>query len=351
MRPLFSVCIPAYNRPEQLHELLESVLTQDFHDLEIVVCEDGSPEREKIRAVVERFSRGDHRIKYFENTHNLGYDANLRKLVAKSEGMFCFFMGNDDLVVNGAFKYAAEGLSRNLDIGVVLRSYATFEEDPESLVEKFSYFDSERFFPAGVRTIETFYRRSVVISGLIVDRDVAHGIATDRFDGTLLYQLYLIIGILLKKNGLYLPSPLALYRLGGVPEFGSCDTEEHHTPGEQTVESTIAFVKGMLRIARESEAIFNIKIYPNIFRDIATYSYPFLRIQAKRSGREYLSFYLRLLKLGFGKSFLFHGYALLLFIFGGPAVDWCIRLIKRVNGATPVLGKVYVGDSKDDKAD
>lgn len=41
--PLLSVCIPAYNRAV-LDELLRSVLSQDFGDFEIVVCEDPSPE-------------------------------------------------------------------------------------------------------------------------------------------------------------------------------------------------------------------------------------------------------------------------------------------------------------------
>ena len=50
-----SVCIPAYNRAAVLPALLESILTQDFSDFELVINEDGSPEREQIRAVVEQF--------------------------------------------------------------------------------------------------------------------------------------------------------------------------------------------------------------------------------------------------------------------------------------------------------
>lgn len=38
----FSVIIPVYNRPEELRELLQSIIQQDFTDLEIVVIEDGS---------------------------------------------------------------------------------------------------------------------------------------------------------------------------------------------------------------------------------------------------------------------------------------------------------------------
>lgn len=38
----FSVIIPVYNRPEELNELLASLITQSFKDFEVVVVEDGS---------------------------------------------------------------------------------------------------------------------------------------------------------------------------------------------------------------------------------------------------------------------------------------------------------------------
>jgi len=39
-RPLLSVLIPAYNRPQHLGPMLDSVLAQDFDDWECVVTED-----------------------------------------------------------------------------------------------------------------------------------------------------------------------------------------------------------------------------------------------------------------------------------------------------------------------
>ena len=48
-----SVCIPAYNRADRLPELLDSIVTQDYPHYDVVICEGASPERERIRAVVE----------------------------------------------------------------------------------------------------------------------------------------------------------------------------------------------------------------------------------------------------------------------------------------------------------
>ena len=191
-QPKISVCIPAYNRAAVLPELLESILTQDFSDFEIVINEDGSPERSEIRAVVEHYSvQFPGILKYFENEHNLGYDANLRSLIDRSNGEYCMFMGNDDLMCPGALKIVVGAIARHPQIGVFLRSFAAFDDTPNNIVQTFRYFDREIFFPAGARSISTFYKRSVVIPGVTLHREAAQQFATERFDGTLLYQIYL----------------------------------------------------------------------------------------------------------------------------------------------------------------
>jgi len=110
MRPVFSVCIPAYNRAQLLPELLDSILGQDFESFEVVINEDASPQRNDIRSVVEQYSaKYPGKIGYFENEKNLGYDANLRSLVERSMGEYCLFMGNDDLMCAGGTANCCRG--------------------------------------------------------------------------------------------------------------------------------------------------------------------------------------------------------------------------------------------------
>lgn len=54
-RPLFTVCIPAYNRAGLLKPLLDSVLSQNFENFDILICEVDSPERSAISSVVQGF--------------------------------------------------------------------------------------------------------------------------------------------------------------------------------------------------------------------------------------------------------------------------------------------------------
>jgi len=347
VKPLISVCIPAYNRPEVLPDLLDSILSQDFTSFEIVICEDYSPRRNEIAALVKAFQADyPNRIRYFENETNLGYDANLRNLIEKAAGEYCLFMGNDDLMTSGALAAVGAALGRHANVGIILRSYAAFDDDPD-INQTFRYFDRELFFPAGSETIVTFFRRSVVISGLVVHRYAARKFATDRFDGTLLYQLHLVANILAEKNGVFLPEILALYRNGGIPDFGNSEKEKgKFVPQEQTPESSLHFMNGMLEIASSIGQSRGRGVYGAILHDIGNYSFPILAIQSRRPLKIFACYSWGLARLGFWRCGMFYLYFLALLLLGAHRSDVLIRLVKRRLGHTPAIGAVYRGESR-----
>lgn len=346
MRPKISVCIPAYNRAEVLPELLDTIVTQDFDNFEIVICEDSSPQRAQISEVVSRYSMSrPGLIRYFENAENLGYDGNLRNLIEKSQGEYCLFMGNDDLMCESVLAKVAATVSRYPNIGVLLRSYAAFEGSPNNIVQTFRYFDQELFFPAGPETISTIYRRSVVIPGMVIHRDAAQRWATNRFDGTLLYQLYLVANILADMNAVYLPDVIVLYRNGGVPDFGNSAAEQgKFQPKEQTPESSIHFMQGMLDIARSVEVERKMQIFKPILRDISNYSYPIIAIQAKKPLAVFLKYGWSLARLGLARYPLFYIWFIATLVLGTSRVEGLIKWIKKRLGHTPGLGNIYRGE-------
>lgn len=347
MKPTFSVCIPAYNRAHLLPALLDSILDQDFDAFELVINEDASPQRADIRAVAEQYSaQHPGRIRYFENEKNLGYDANLRSLVERAQGEYCLFMGNDDLMCAGALNTIAEAVKRHPNVGVVVRSYASFDGTPDNINQTFRYFPEERFFPAGGDTIGTVYRRSVVIPGMVIHRDAAQRFATSEFDGSLLYQIYLVANILVEMNAVFLPQIIVLYRNGGVPDFGNAEVERgKFVPADRTIASSLQFMRGMLDIAASVERKRNVRIYRRIVADIANYSYPILSIQAAKPLSEFVGYWWQLAQMGFGRYPLFHAYFLALVVFGAARVDGWITAIKRRAGHTPNLGRLFRGRS------
>lgn len=345
MRPLLTVCIPAYNRTALLGPLLESILRQDFNDYEVLICEDGSPERATIGNVVHQFQQlYPDRVRYEENVVNLGYDGNIRRLVERAAGQYCVFMGNDDLLCEGALRRIAAAVQRQPDCGVVVRSYASFETDPVRPKQVFRYYPHEYALPAGAQAVFTAYRRSVVISGMVIHRDSALAVATARFDGTLLYQLYLVGMILATRGVVFVPEIIALRRDGVPPDFGNSESERgKFVPRDQTPESSLHFMRGMLAIAEYIEDATRLKVFETIRADIGSYSYPILAIQARRPFMVFMEYGIGLARLGLWRYPLFHLYFLGLLLIGLSLTDRVIGLIKRRLGHTPRFGAARKG--------
>lgn len=339
-RPLFSVCIPAYNRANYLSPLLDSILQQDERDFEILICEDRSPERPDIATIVTKYSaQNPGRIRYIENERNLGYDGNIRELVQQANGEYCVFMGNDDLMCAGALTAIADVTRRHSDCGVVVRTYATFDQSPEIHKQVFRYFPEEHAIPPGHQAIAAAFRRSVVIPGMVIHRDSAANLATTEFDGSLLYQLYLVGRILANRSVVFTPQIIALRRDGVAPDFGNSEAEKgKFVPQDQTPESSLHFMHEMLRIAQHVQSATGLPVFPSIRNDIGSYSYPILAIQAGRSKKVFWQYGIALTRMGFWRTPLFHVYFVALLLLGPILMDAVIIWIKGRLGYTPRLG-------------
>ena len=340
-----SVCIPAYNRPRELSAVLASVAGQGDEDLEVVVADDCSPRADEIEQVVRTFADAHPRIHvvFSRNPKTLGYDANVRGLLEQATGDYCFFMADDDSMMPGAIARVRRVIERFENIGVILRSWLSVRRSTGQIIDRHRYFKGDRLFEPGIDTVVTFFRRSVFISGYIVHRKAAVTWATDRFDGTLLYQLHLSANILADMRGYYISDYLTAWLPGGSSYFGTAEPERaRFAPGPYLPEHMVNFVGGMLHIAQCVQETRGLPVYQPILRDIDSYAFGYL---AKRtSGRRVFARYVRDLRgLGLGRSPFFWLIALLIVLLGQRSTRGLGKAVKRVLGRTPMLSNCYLG--------
>jgi glycosyltransferase involved in cell wall biosynthesis len=342
MTKRFSICIPAFNRPRELSELLTSIASEAPGDWEILVSEDCSPKHEEIAQVVDRFSR-EHEllcVRFLTTPANLGYDGNLRFLVDHAEGEYSVFMGDDDLWCAGALNELTKATNAVPDAGVVLRAWQTTQKETGKTLDVHRYFPGDRVFQPGPETVAAFFRRSVFISGLTIRTDAARAVRTDKFDGTLLYQLYLVGNLLMTSPGYYMSRITAIRRVGGDHYFGSSVSErERFAPRQLTPEHSLNFVRGLLEIAQSLDSAHGPEVGRLIRSDVARYSYPLLAIQARTCSRSSFQHYASALsQLGLGKYLSFRMYRAALSVAGFRICDLLIDAVKRLSGSTPVMG-------------
>ena len=344
-RPRFAVCIPAYNRARHFAALLDSILGQDYKNFEVLICEDDSPQRRQIADIAVAYARRySSKIRYYENARNLGYDANIPNLVAMARGEFCFFMGNDDLMCPGALAHTAGIVDRYSNVGVVLKSYAWFDSSPQNVNHEVRYFGEERRFASGTEAVTVCFRRSGVISGYIVHRDAAHAAATDRFDGTLYYQLHLTASVLASRDAIFTPNILVLCRNCEPPDFGNSFSEAGtYIPGRYTPRARLAMVDGALSIIRHHDQTSGLTLAEAVTRDYANYFYPYIKDQLRLEPSEFLHLYLQFAKMGFYRYPLFHLNCLVAYMLGERGSDAATRLIRQQLGRSPQFGIGHSG--------
>jgi len=95
--PKVSVLIPVYNGERHLQECLESVLAQDFHDMEILIADDDSSDGS--RKIIEEFAARDPRIRWWKNPRNFGLTANANVCLREAKGAYIKFVHQDDALL------------------------------------------------------------------------------------------------------------------------------------------------------------------------------------------------------------------------------------------------------------
>jgi glycosyltransferase involved in cell wall biosynthesis len=105
--PTISVIIPTYNSARFIRRTISSVLNQSYTDWELLVIDDKSTDN--TIELVEKFSRQDARIKFYQTNMNSGGPAGPKNLgLRKARGEYVAFLDHDD-------EWSSDKLSKQLE--------------------------------------------------------------------------------------------------------------------------------------------------------------------------------------------------------------------------------------------
>lgn len=95
--PKISIVLPVYNSARYLPECLDSILAQDFRDLEILISDDGSTDGST--DIIKNYAEKDARIRWWRNEKNLGLTGNHNAVMRAARGEFIKFVHQDDKIL------------------------------------------------------------------------------------------------------------------------------------------------------------------------------------------------------------------------------------------------------------
>jgi glycosyltransferase involved in cell wall biosynthesis len=140
--PLVSVITPTYNCASYLDETIQSVLRQDYPNIEYVVLDDGSTD--KTREVLEKY----HGRIIWETHPNMGEGRTVNKAFGMVHGDIVVIVNSDDPLLPGALREGVAFMQSHPDILVAYPDWDSIGADSELLghiqVPDYSYFDFVR---------------------------------------------------------------------------------------------------------------------------------------------------------------------------------------------------------------
>lgn len=128
--PLVSVILPVYNAERYVKKAIESILMQDYSNIELILINDCSTDNSEH----EIFKFQDERIRYVKNEKNLGLIKTLNKALLLCQGEFIARMDADDIAIQSRIRKQLQFLLENKDFVLVGSNYRVFG-DKEGIVK------------------------------------------------------------------------------------------------------------------------------------------------------------------------------------------------------------------------
>ena len=97
--------MPVYNEDKYIASSIDSILNQDYSNIELIICDNASSD--KTEEICRQYQKNDDRIQYYRNTHNIGAIANFQKSLNYANGKYFMFAGGHD-------KWSLNYISTNL---------------------------------------------------------------------------------------------------------------------------------------------------------------------------------------------------------------------------------------------
>ena len=133
-QPLVTVLITAYNADRFIGQTLESVISQTYQNLEILVVDDGSTDN--TARVVKEFKRIDKRIKLFQLNKNVGPSLASNFGLKKAKAKFIARIDADDIAFPDRIEKQVKFLLENEEVIIVGGQCVLIDEENQIIGQK-----------------------------------------------------------------------------------------------------------------------------------------------------------------------------------------------------------------------
>lgn len=318
MAPKLSICIPTYNRSNYLKMCLNSVLSSEYENLEVIVSDNAS--QDNTTEIVNSFS--DKRLKYIRNEKNIGIELNILNVIANSTGDFIFFLTDDDLLNDSAISQTIQIIQEHPDVGVIMSKMNILDDKTNEKQKDYTFHNDTILFDPGKDALLGLFHAAHVLSRCTIRRDLIDVEGYKRHIGTLYPQIYIIGRALKKAPSVYVDTAFITHRINNQIHWGYSD--------DYMASGIIKIIKD---ITRDEEYCRTVR--KKLINYAIAASYNALASEKRNSYRAYSKLVLAYLQIPeYKRSMVFWIHTFLIFLLGasvGEKICWCNEsILKRI---------------------
>jgi glycosyltransferase involved in cell wall biosynthesis len=116
--PLVSIGMPIYNGEKYVRRALDSLLSQDYKNIELIVSDNASTDA--TLQICRQYAQTDHRIRVHAQSHNVGIQKNFQIVLKLSGGEYFMWAAVDDLWQPNFVSVLVDELNRAPECGVAM---------------------------------------------------------------------------------------------------------------------------------------------------------------------------------------------------------------------------------------
>ena len=328
---LISICITSYKRLNELDRCLNSIDSHYVDDVEIVVSEDHSPEKENIEKLVKAFSEtSPYHVVFNSNEQNLGYDRNLKKLMTLANGQYIFYLSDDDCLYKGALDKLIDFIRQsNAKYSLI---YSPFWYGPvnDSRRKYASSFAIEK----GAASAGKYVYDSILFSGLVFRKDSICKLDAERFKNLNYFQVYMFLHVMYHYGAYYLDVMTINSVSDGENAYGTVESSRGGSNKQQvnyladrnSIFSNLEFNKGLFKAIKLFDADNGTTVFNVFSKEYSLRTFGGLCRARKQGISTYREYWNRLRELDISYAPVTYLYYFILLVLGADMSQVLVRM-------------------------
>lgn len=212
--PLLSIVLPNYNHAHYLPTAIESVLSQDFTDFELLVIDDGSTDNSV--SVINQYCQKDRRVHLVAHNSNRGVCLACNEGLVHARGKYIHFLSADDFYMPTFLSTSIKHLLQWPEVGMSVSDMFHFFDDKSDDLTPFRFIpEAKKSYPFSKSTIHEVCKKTRLRFGghaCIVKTEFVKKYRGFNPDFLSYSDWFLYTQIAFLEGAIYIPEPLIAAR-------------------------------------------------------------------------------------------------------------------------------------------